>query len=276
MRWLQFILSHSIFISLCAAALCYQTFLLLRAPFNHYVYGLVFFATLSSYNFYWLISKYYFSRGAGTAGFMKKNLSNVFLFFIAAVGLVSCMTHLPGILPYVCVAVILTLLYSVPLWPVKALNFTRKAGFLKTVLLAFTWTYVTVAIPLQQSLFVNSLSVSLLFTARFLFMLMLCIIFDSRDIQVDKMHSLRSLATDVSRRTLQIMMAIIFSLYLLTGFFLRWYFDNREQEIAFLITGLATLTVYQLSLKKQGYFFYYFIVDGLMLFSALATFVASI
>ncbi len=107
-------------------------------------------------------------------------------------------------------------------------------------------------------------------------MLMLCIIFDSRDIHVDKMHALRSLATDVSSRTLQIMMAIIFSLYLLTGFFLRCYFDNREQEIAFLITGLATLTVYRLSLKKQGYFFYYFIVDGLMLFSALATFVASI
>jgi hypothetical protein len=276
MRWLQFILSHSIFISLCAAALCYQTFLLLQVPFNYYVYGLVFFATLSSYNFYWLISKYYFSRGVGPAGFMKKNFSNVFLFFIAAVGLFTCMIRLPGILPYVCVAVILTLLYSVPLWPVKALNFTRKAGFLKTVLLAFTWTYVTVAIPVQQSLFVNSLSTGLLFTARFLFMLMLCIIFDSRDIHVDKMHSLRSLATDVSHRTLQIMMIVIFSLYLLTGFFLRWYFDNNEQVIAFLITGLVTLTVYRLSLKKQGYFFYYFIVDGLMLFSALATFVASI
>jgi len=43
MRWLQFILSHSIFISICAAALCYQTFELLHIPFNYFIYGLVFY-----------------------------------------------------------------------------------------------------------------------------------------------------------------------------------------------------------------------------------------
>jgi len=32
--------------------------------------------------------------------------------------------------------------------------------------------------------------------------------------------------------------------------------------------------VYRLSLRKQGYLFYYFGVDGLMLFSSLATIVA--
>lgn len=276
MKWLQFILSHSIFISLCASALCYQTFLLLQIPYNNYTYGLVFFATLCSYNLYWLISKYYFNRDISISQFLIKNFSNSLLCMAAAAGLLYCMIYLPGISPYIGIAVFLTLLYSIPLWPVKSFEFTRRAGFLKTVLLAFTWTYVTVIIPVQQSLFIDNVPVALLFTARFLFMLMLCIIFDSRDIQVDKIHSLRSLATDVSRNTLKIIMAIVFSLYLVCGFFLRYYFGNNPQIIAFLITGIITLLVYRMSLKKQGYFFYYFLVDGLMLFSAIATFVATI
>ena len=276
MKWLQFILSHSIFISICAVGLCYQTFVLLYIPPNNYIYGLIFFSTLSSYNFYWIISKYYFNKEVPVGQFLIQQFSNVSLFLVAAVGFLYCLISLPGILSYIIVAVFLTLLYSVPLWPVKKLAFTRKAGFLKTVLLSFTWTYVTVIIPAQQTIHINKVSVVLLFSARFLFMLMLCIIFDSRDIQVDKIHALRSLATDVSQRALSIIMAIVFILYLACGFFLRYYFDSNAQVIAFLITGIITLLVYRMSLKKQGYFFYYFLVDGLMLFSAIATFIASI
>lgn len=276
MKWLQFILSHSIFISLCAVGLCYQTFYLLQLPVNYLIYGLIFCSTLSSYNFYWLISKYYFTSHAKRLSFFSTHFSNLFLFCVASVGLLYCLFQLPKVIPAVCVGIALTLLYSVPLWPIKALAFTRRAGFLKTVLLAFTWAYVTVIIPAQQSLFIDNLPTGLLFTARFLFMLMLCAIFDSRDIKVDKIHALRSLATDVSARSLQVIMILVFCLYMLTGFLLRYYFDNNAQVIAFAITGLLTWLVYRLSLKDQNYYFYYFGVDGLMLFSAAATYVASI
>ena len=276
MKWLQFILSHSIFISFCAFALCCQSFQLLHIPIDFFICRLIFFSTLSSYNFYWLISKYHFSNKKGLADFLLKHLSNVFFFLAAALGLLYCLYLRQELLPAVIIAVLLTLLYSVPLWPLRQLAFTRKAGFLKTGLLAFTWTYVTVIIPVQQGIFISSFSVGLLFAARFLFMLMLCIIFDSRDINVDKIHSLRSLATDVSKQTLAVIMAIVFTCYLAIGFLLRYYFDDTAQVIAFFITGIVVLLVYRLSLKKQDYFFYYFLVDGLMLFSAAATFVVSI
>lgn len=276
MRWLQFILSHSIFISICAAALCYQTFQLLHLPPNNFIYGLVFFATLSSYNFYWLISKYHFSDSGSLFPFVLKHISNFTIFIFAGIGLLFCLYFLPAIIPVISVSVLLTLLYSLPLWPVKKFKLIRKAGFLKTVLLAFTWTFVTIMIPVQQVILFSNRSLGLLFIARFLFMLMLCVIFDSRDIKIDKIHSLRSLATDVSRKALQIIMAIVFVLYLAAGFLLRYYFDDHAQLIAFLITGLVTLLVYRLSQKKQGYLFYYFLVDGMMLFSAAATYLASI
>lgn len=276
MKWLRFILSHSVFISVCALALCYQSFELLGIPVNYFVYGLIFFSTLASYNFYWLISKYYFDQSASIKDFLVKNLSNLVFFILASIGIAWCLVALPGVLKYVIVASLLTLLYSVPLWPVKALAFTRSAGFLKTTLLAFTWTYVTVMIPAYDITVYNRLSLELLFTARFLFMLMLCIIFDTRDIHIDQIHALRSLATDVSRKQLHSIMTVAFLLYIICGFLLRYYFSDTAQVIAFFVTGLATWFVYRQSQQKQGYLFYYFVVDGLMLFSALATFIATI
>ncbi|HPH84591.1 MAG TPA: hypothetical protein PLC48_03995 [Ferruginibacter sp.] len=277
MRWLQFILSHSIFISLCAVALCSQTYILLHLPVDKPTMGFIFFSTLGSYNFYWILSKFYFKRTADIRTFLQDHASNLLMLVFAAAGISWYLVEMPDIIPSFAIAGLLTLLYSLPLWPVKALAFTRRAGFLKTVLLAFTWTYVTVLIPVQQQrLPAFGQDTLLLFGARFLFMLMLCIIFDSRDIHVDKLRSLRSLATDVNKHTLKIIMAAVFAGYLLMGILLRIYYDDGRQVLAFLITGLVTLQVYRMSLRKQGYLFYYFGVDGLMLFSALSSFLASI
>ena len=276
MKWLHFILSHSFFISICAFFLCWQSYILLHIPVQFDVCLLIFFATLGSYNFYWLLSKYHFNDKRGLADFFTKNISNVLVLMSAAAGVFFLRHLLPAMLQEIIVAVILTLAYSIPLWPVKSLAFTRKAGLLKTVLLAFTWTYVTIVIPVEQASLPWNWQVSLLFTARFMFMLMLCIIFDSRDVKVDKIRSLSSLATVVSRKTLGILIMAVLSVYLAAGFALRFYFESGAQVFSFLITGLAVLVVYRLSLKKQGYFFYYFLVDGLMLFSAITTILASI
>ena len=277
MRWLQFILSHSIFISLCAVALCSQTYILLHLPVDPSMMGLIFFSTLGSYNFYWILSKFYFKRTRDISIFLQDHASNLLMLIIAAGGIAWYLVTIPAVIPSFIMAGILTIFYSLPLWPVKALAFTRRAGFMKTVLLAFTWTYVTVLIPVQQlGLPAFGQDTLLLFGARFLFMLMLCIIFDSRDIHVDKLRSLRSLATDVNKQTLQMIMAAVFTGYLLMGILLRIYYDDGRQVLAFLITGLVTLQVYRMSLRKQEYLFYYFGVDGLMLFSALSSFLASI
>ena len=275
MRWLQFILSHSIFISLCAVALCFQTDTLLHISFNKYIYGFVFFATLSSYNFYWLISKYSFSKNRVWLAFIKRNLSHISIFLIAGLGMLYCIYFIPFVYKYVVIAIALTLLYSLPLWPFKFATLARKAGFLKTTILSLTWAYVTVIIPAILVLHTETLPIITLFIARFFFMLMLCIIFDMRDMAIDKINALHSLATDISRHSLQIIMALVFILYIGAGFFVRNYFKENAQIIAFAITGLIVWIVYRMSLKKRDYFFYYFLVDGLMLLSGMATYVAA-
>ncbi len=273
MRWFYFILSHSIFISLCAVALCLQTYLLLNIKPVKIVLMLVFSATLSSYNLYWLISKHYFNKEI-LRFFLKKNISYLLICILAALAVFVCIYFIPHVIPFVATAVMLTLLYSLPLWPFRFAVFPGKVGFIKTLLLAFTWAFVTVMLPLKGSMLEITSNVFILFIARFSFMLMLCTIFDSRDVAIDRIHGLRSLATDVSRQKLNIFMGFVFLVYLGAGFILRIPINNIHQLFAFLITGLVVLFVYLMSLKKRGYIFYYFIVDGLMLFSGIATFVA--
>lgn len=276
MKWLHFILSHSIFVAICAVGLSFQTGQLLHIDISFYLYGFIFFATLCSYNFYWILSRYAFTGDESLSVFLKKEITGISLLLISAIGFTVCLFQSSVQAAHVAAAVSLTVLYSIPLLPVKSLHFTRKAGVLKTLLLAFTWAYVTAFIPLQKDwALLNGADVFIL-TRRFLFMLMLCIIFDNRDKTVDKIRGLHSLATVLKPNQLLLVIAFVFIVLFGTNFLSVSYGISLNQSIALQTSTLALLVVYFFSTRRQGYLFYYFIVDGLMLFSALATFIAGI
>ncbi len=276
MKWLHFILSHSIFIAVCAVALAFQTSQLLRLDNQLSFYGFIFFATLSSYNFYWILSKISFAKKTAIPGILQKEGVGFVLLSGSAAGLVYCWIHTHLTIGFVFTAVLLTGVYALPLLPVKILQFTRKAGVLKTILLAATWAYVTAFLPMQKNYGQLDHADILFLTHRFLFMLMLCILFDNRDKDIDKIRGLHSLATDLRPAVLAALIYIIFAALFLFNFFYKDYGITFYQSVALQISTLALLLVYFYSAKKRSYLFYYFIVDGLMLFSALATWLAGI
>ncbi len=276
MKWLHFILSHSIFIAICSVAMAFQTAQLLKLDINLFVYGFIFFATLCSYNFYWILSRLAFTEKKAITGLLKKESTGLTLLLIAAAGLLYCLLRSQLPVVFVVTAVALTIIYSIPLLPFRVLHFTRKAGVLKTVLLAFTWAYVTAFIPIQKSYALLSNADLFIISRRFLFMLMLCIIFDNRDKAIDKIRGLHSLATDLSPRVLKGLIYLIFAALFGSNFFYNNYGVTFYQSVALQISTVALLAVYFRSAKKRSYLFYYFLVDGLMLFSALATYIAGI
>ncbi len=276
MKLLTFILSHSIFIAFCAVGLAFQTALLLHLSASIFLYGFIFFATLCSYNFYWLLSKYSFRHDLPLTVFFKKEIMEIILLALYVAGLFICFLQVHLSIYVIIAAAALTGLYAIPLLPFSFLKFTRKAGVLKTTLLAFTWSYVTAFIPLQKEFFLPTGIEFFILTRRFLFMLMLCIIFDNRDIAIDKIRGLRSLATDLSARTMRYLIYSIFLILFATNFLFRYFGISVPQSIALQVSTIALLVTYYYSTKKQGYLFYYFFVDGMMLFSAAATYVASI
>ncbi len=274
MKWLQFILSHSLFIAFCAVALCWQTALLLQQQLSLSFYSFIFFSTICSYNFYWLLSKYSFST-QNIKQFLGQNYSNSLFFLAAGAGTLICMLQLAPLLPVIFSAAILTFLYAVPLLPFAIVKPARKAGLLKTILLAFTWAFITVYMPYVQTGLHSTNQLLPLLANRFLFMLMLCIIFDERDTAIDKIRGLHSLTTIIPAKAVQVLMAVVFTAYILLLFYSSNFY-SAAQTTALLLAGIAALTAYYFSLRKQNYFFYYFLVDGLMLFSAVLTYLVSI
>jgi len=276
MRWLKYIFSYSIFISICAVALCYQASLLAGTSPRADLYAFVFFSTLGSYNFYWLLSKFSFSQGFQPSVFVTRNAGNLIFLFIALSGMLWFGLKLTEFWIPIAVATALTLVYSIPLWPIPAARLARKAGILKPVTLALTWTFVTVIFPTYEYLESHTVIITLVFITRFFFMMMLCMIFDMRDSSVDQSRAFHSLATDVSPARLKIIMSFLFIFYVAAGLVSRYILHNKLQVISFILTGVAVWMVYRLSLRKQGYFFYYFIVDGLMLLSPVFTWLATL
>jgi len=276
MKWLHLLLFHSIYIAICAVAMCFQTILLLQIPVDSLLLGFVFFATVFSYNSYWLLSKKIFGSVFYQQVFFRKERIKIALLAVYATGLLICYFKSALTINLIWPAVALNILYTMPLLPFKVLSFTKRIGFLKTILLAFTWMYVTGFLPLQKT--VDSLTgiEMALFLNRFLFMLLLCVVFDNRDASIDKIKGLHSIATDLKPAAVKFLVLILFVLLTGSVYFLRYFGMNLEQAFALLISALAVGYIYYLSLQKRGYFFYYFFVDGLMLFSTLAVYVASI
>ena len=273
-RLFHFILSHSIFIAICAAALSFQTGQLIGIAVSGFLLGFIFFAVLVGYNGYWLVSRYSFSGTHTIHSLFEAGRYSFILLVLAFGGMLFCFTQLEWVFSNLVLSGILFGLYLLPVLPFKVLKWVRKVFFFKTILLAFTWTIVTTLIPLQVALWSMGSLVSLIFIGRFLFMLLLCIIFDKRDAAVDKIRGLQSLATAFNPIVLHFLIAFIFMGYCSINYFIKGYGVKTDQVIALDLIGLVSLIMYVVSLQKRGYFFYYFGVDGLMFFSALLTWLA--
>ncbi len=272
----RFLLSHSVFIAVCAVALCYQSFLISHYPPNNYIYFFVFFATLSSYNFYWLLSKFNFGDNKKIRDFLKQNTSYLLLFGLAGIGMLYCLFPLQDHLLPIVFSVIFTLIYSLPLWPFSWAKKMRKVGFLKTTILAFTWSFVTVVLPCWPALLSAPTLYLGIFITRFLFMLFLCIIFDNRDVVVDKIHALHSLATDLPPNQVKFLSLVVFMMFFIFGGLNAFNQFGLVHLIFFILFSVLIYFVYLASIrKKRGYVFYYFIVDGLMLLFALQSILAN-
>ncbi|MEI7471967.1 MAG: hypothetical protein WCJ85_06895 [Chitinophagaceae bacterium] len=276
MNWFRFILSHSIFIAFCAVGLTLQTYQLLQVKQDWYVYGFIFFATLLSYNIYWLLSAYFYQTDNKQSILLKKEAVKLFLVCIAIPAILYCFKSVQFNMGAIIIVVLLSSLYFLPIISFRVFKFSFSMGIYKTIILALVWTLVTALLPLQKALYELNMAEVLLLGNRFMFMLLLCIIFDTRDIAIDQVRGQESLATYFTAKSLfYVVWSLVICLILLNNYY-AFNGINFKQSAALQISLLGTVMGYKYSTTARGYIFYYFFIDGLMLFSALATFIASI
>jgi hypothetical protein len=117
--------------------------------FSFLFLGFIFFFTLASYSIHWFLTVEKTEITAQRTVWLSKNKKNHFIFFVlSATGsfifLIFELQNFKWMLP----AIFLTLLYSAPKIPLSSFGNLKSQIRGKTIVLAFAWTYVTVALPL--------------------------------------------------------------------------------------------------------------------------------
>jgi hypothetical protein len=236
-------LSHALWVAVCAASLVFHTTQLMQLPFNIYLAAFVFFATLCSYNFHYLLAGA-FQQQKFSIALIYTRFSAVLVLLAGIAGMIFFYADAHIKPNSIAIAFLLTFIYSIPLMPFKMLAFTRKAGILKTLLLAFTWMFVTAYLPLAQYELQFTATSLLIMAKRLLFMLMLCILFDNRDINIDKIHGFSSLATHLSSVQMKWLIYSIFVLLFILNFSLGHYGITAKQVAALQLAAFINLVIH--------------------------------
>ena len=275
MRFIHFIFYHSIFVSLCAAFLTIQSFVLLDTRIDFAVVLLVLFATLLFYNFYGILLKWQQDILQKKNISLQRYASNFIFFILSIVFVFDALIKSPQLIKFLFIPAIATILYALLILNNGRFFMFKKIAFLKTVLLAFAWAYSTVVIPAANDIVINSEKVIPIFLIRFILMLMIGIIFDFRDIEKDQQFSLSSLPAVFNKPQLIGLMLVLLIINSTLIWLMPFQITDIHRFILMLSTALCFL-MFLLSLKKRNYYFYYFLVDGIMLFSAIASLITTL
>ncbi len=266
----QFFLFSSLYISLCSVLMVYQThWLLLHTTPSKGFIGFVFFSTICSYNFHWFLTPGSVTASERVAWAQRHKGAHLYLYFIGLTGAVICFFTIKEHWLALAFGAFVTFLYSAPKLPMAPFRDLKYIAVGKTLFLACVWTYVTTVLPV----FVANQSISkpvLLFTAsRFFLIYAICILFDYRDRDNDKREGIKSMVTLFSDKGIHWLFFISLFIFTISTALLDFYDIPPLQIFLIGLPGIILSGLYNYSRKNFSDYFYYFVLDGLMMFSGI-------
>lgn len=260
----------STWIAGCAMLMVWQTNLLMHLEYDVPAYLVfVFCSTLCSYNFHWYLSSDSTSENARVRWTLHHKTLHLVLCAIGGIGAAWFFIHFIDHWFWLCGAVLLTFLYSAPKIRYKPFSWLKKIAVGKTIFLAFVWMYVTTFLPIAID-DTQWNGASLLFCLhRFFLIYAICIPFDYRDRDYDKKEGIRSLITHLSERGVNIIFAFSLVLFAATGIALHWCGYSWLTVALLLAPGCIVWALFPVAKRNFSDYLYYFVLDGLMMFSSL-------
>ena len=232
----------------------------------------VFFSTICSYNFHWWLSPPDLSPASRLHWIPFYKSIQLLLMAGAAFAAVVFFFKLWQYVHWIVPGVLLTFLYSAPKLPVKASNVLKRIAIGKTIYLSFVWTYVTTVLPLLiDGEFWNGADLLFVCT-RFFLIYAICIIFDFRDREQDRREGIRSMITYFNETGVNVIFYLSLVIFFIAGFILLYEFAVLTVSII-ILPGILVALTYPYSKKSKSDYLYFFVLDGLMMLSALIMFV---
>jgi 4-hydroxybenzoate polyprenyltransferase len=251
-------------------AMAYQTYqLIVRQPPDTRLLFFVFFATICSYSFHWYLTSHSEIPSKRVEWTNQYRYIHSISFIIGLAGVLFFFFTLLNHRWWLALSAIITFLYSAPKIPQKHFRTLRKLAVGKTIILAFVWMYATTILPVIISGKPWKGDSVLFAVSRFFLIYAICILFDYRDRKDDKLAGIRSMITHFSEKGINILFAISLFIFTLSSLWLLGYNYSIKSIIFLLVPGLITGLLYNYAKQNFTDLFFYLILDGLMMLSAL-------
>ncbi|MDG1728737.1 MAG: hypothetical protein P8K68_03190 [Algibacter sp.] len=242
--------------ALSVYSLTWITLINLDLSYNETVLYFVFYASITGYNFV----KYF-----GVAKFRHRQLANwlkwiQILSFICFILMCYYVVQLKlNTLFFIVCFALLTALYAIPFHP-KQNNTLRSVGGLKVYVIALVWAGVTVFIPFINADYNINTDVVILAFQRFLYVLVLMIPFEIRDLKFDndKLSTIPQKLGVKKSKGLGLLLLLVF-------FLLEFLKDETTINyiiVLFIISVITGLFVFFSSIEQNKYYSAFW-VEGL-------------
>ncbi len=274
LKFTNWVLFTSLFTAFCATGLCMSTERLVSGgipAFINPLHLLVFGATLAVYNTHILVKKPTPERTELYAWTQRNKYWLYFFLMAGSAGCIASLFFMPTGVIIACVVMgLFAFGYSLPLLPFKKLKRMRDVGIIKILVLASVWTTVTTILPVLY-LHKQISSYPYEFFIRLIFISILCIAFDVRDIEADSRANVNTVPVLIGVKKSYKVMNIGIVLFILLGSVQYLRIFHVEQFVGIFITALVTKWVLDYVRDHPTDRAYMGLVDGLMLlYAALA------
>lgn len=158
---------------------------------------------------------------------------------------------------------ILSLLFSIPLWGIKRKFRIRESLFVKMPVLSAVWSVATVIIPIvEQNIEPDSAFVIQQTICRFIFVFILYIPFEIRDMEVDRSENVRTIPAVFGVEKTKMLGVLLVILEIMVH-----HFMPVQNIISFAldISSIIALLYIFFKVQDRNGFFYKLFVDGTMI-----------
>lgn len=254
-----------------------QTNQLFFLTYNRTVFYLfVFFATLCSYNFHWYLTPLTPSASPRIAWNHRYRALLLGIYIVTLLLSLYFAWQLRYHWLPLSIGVLATFLYSAPKIPYKYFSLLSKIAIGKTLFLTFVWMYVTTALPVLVADAAWTTQHTLFCISRFCLIYAICILFDYRDRDADRAQGVKSMITWMSENKILLIFLISLALFVISTVALYGASFSIFTIILLLVPGGIVWGLYNYARKHFNDYLYYFVLDGLMMFSSLLTLLFSI
>jgi 4-hydroxybenzoate polyprenyltransferase len=273
---LDFFLFTSLFVSCCAVIMVYQTYtLIIGKSVNPFFAAFVFFSTVCSYNFHWALTSHSIAPSQRLQWDEKHKSYHLLLSIAGLAGAAICFSFIKEHWFYIGMAALLTFLYSAPKISFPPFQWLKKIAIGKTIFLAMTWTYVTAVLPILIEGNIEIAKAIFFCSGQFFFIYSICILFDFRDREDDKLDGIRSMITNFNERGINILFAFSLITFFVLCILLKQEGIQWFNIIILLIPALLLISLYKYAKRNFSDYLYYFVLDGLMMLSGLLLWLVS-